>query len=324
VSRAAELPPPRAATAAPPGDLLELLQGVRRELRQRGEDFRGEWVERAAHDLHAGRQPGWYYPPVGRSGGIAFGSIRERRAWGHVHSEDEGGSRRLARALRDGLAQEAATVSIGFTGLPADSERRVLSDLAATPGGQVIERQAMSRVLGPEDANGPVDPPEALVRYPVRDVTLEALTDLDWRAFQGSVDDALVGGAPAEYRRVLSGLLENGLGPFLDAASATLAETEPLRLVGAILTAEVSAREAVFLDLMVDPERRRRGYARFLLRWALRALVGLGYASVRLWVTSSNTPALRLYQAEGFRRIASSTIYRWEEAVAGPQPHEAR
>jgi ribosomal protein S18 acetylase RimI-like enzyme len=324
VTRASEAGPPRRATGATADDLLELLQTVRRELVLRGEDFQGSWVERAAEDLRAGRQPGWFYSPARGAGGISFGNVRGGRAWGHVHATDERDADQLARALLADLPPEAATAHLGFTGLTVDAEHRLLARLTTDPGGSVIERYCMVRTLRPEDTEFDPRPPQGLERVPAREVTLAALADLDWRAFQGSVDDQLVGGDSAEYSRVLSGLFGNSLGLFLDAASTALIETEPTRLVGGILTAEVSSHEAVFVDIMVDPERRRRGYARFLLRWALRALVGLGYERVRLWVTAANGSAVRFYEVEGFRRVATTSIYRWERVAGAPQPQRSR
>jgi ribosomal protein S18 acetylase RimI-like enzyme len=324
VTRPAGAEAPRPATSARPDELLELLQTVRRELTLRGEDFQGSWVEPVAEELHTGRQPGWFFPLAGGRGGIAFGNVREGRAWGHVHSTAEGEALLLAEGLLDSLGPEVHSASLGFTGLTVDAEHRLLSTLAHRAGASVIERYCMVRALRPTDAEAPSHPPPGLERVPVRDVTLAALADLDWKAFRGSVDDRLVGGSPEEYARVLSGLLGNSLGLFLDAASTALVEKEPLRLVGGILTAEITSHEAVFVDIMVDPERRRRGLARFLLHWALRALVGLGYEKVRLWVTASNTPAVRFYEADGFRRIAATSIYRWERSDEGPQPQRSR
>jgi ribosomal protein S18 acetylase RimI-like enzyme len=321
---ASEIDAPRPATAASWDDLLELLQTVRRELILRGEDFTGNWVEPAAHDLKDGRQPGWYYSPASSKAGIAFGNARGPRAWGHVHDGDESCAIALARALLEGLAVESGTVSLGFTGLTVEAEGRVLGSLLGRPGSMVIERYAMVRTLQAIDTEAPTTPPAPIERVPVRAITVDALADLDWRSFRGSTDDLLVGGSVEEYARILNGLLANGLGPFLDVASTALLERTPDRVVGGILTAEVTAREAVFLDIMVDPERRQKGLGRFLVRWAMRALRGLGYEQVRLWVTASNTAALRLYDAEGFRRIATTRIYRWERPSGDPQAQRSR
>jgi ribosomal protein S18 acetylase RimI-like enzyme len=315
---------PRPATAASMDDLLELLQTVRRELVLRGEDFQGSWVETAANDLREGRQPGWYYPPSSARAGIAFGNLRGTRAWGHVHSAHRESAVLLAGALEEGLALQASSVSLGFTGLTVESESAVLAQLRERPGSVVIERYAMVRPLQGDDTRAPTDAPANLERMPVRDLTIAALSDLDYRAFRGTVDDQLVGGAVEEYARVLTGILDNGLGLFLDLASTGLIARDPVRLVAGILTSEVSSREAVFVDIMVDPTWRRRGIARFLVRWAMRALVGLGYQQVRLWVTASNTAALQFYESEGFRRVTTTRIYRWERTGQAPQPQRSR
>jgi ribosomal protein S18 acetylase RimI-like enzyme len=315
---------PRVATAASTDDLLELLQGVRKELLLRGEDFPGSWVEQAAADLRVGRQPGWVYPPAPGPGGIAFGNVRDRRAWGHVHALRGPDSLRLATALLDTLEPDVEAVSLGFSGLPIEIERGVLQNLATRPGGAIIERYAMVRTLRPGDISTPTAPPDGLSRVPIREVTVEALADLDWRSFRGSTDDRLVGGSIEEYTRVLEGLLGNGMGLFLDAASTALLQEEPPRLIAGILTSQVSAHEATFLDIMVDPEFRRHGYGRFLVRWAMRSLVGLGYERVRLWVTASNGTARTLYEAEGFLRVATTSIYRWDRPGEVPHPHASR
>jgi ribosomal protein S18 acetylase RimI-like enzyme len=322
------LPPtldgPRPATAAPADDLLELLQEVRREVALHEEDPTGEWVERSVEELRAGRKPGWFYARSDGGGGIAFANVRGARAWGHVHSTEEERSRRLAVALLDGLGNEIVAVSLGFTGLTVEDERRLAASLSSRPGAAVIERYAMERPLRAEDTAGGGDAPVGLRRVAVRDVTLAALAELDWRAFRGSLDDLMVGGSPEEYARMITSLLENGQGRSLDAASTVLLASEPDRLIGGVLTSEISSREAIFLDLIVDPESRGQGLGRFLLRWALRALRGLGYEKVRLWVTATNTVALRLYDSEGFGRVATTIIYRWDRPAAGPQPQRSR
>jgi len=80
----------------------------------------------------------------------------------------------------------------------------------------------------------------------------------------------------------------------------------------------------VFVEFVVDPAERRRGHGRFLFRWGLRALSALGYSSVRLWVTSANHAARRLYEGFGLRETASASIYRWARPGSEPQPHSER
>ncbi|WP_440997438.1 ribosomal protein S18-alanine N-acetyltransferase [Arhodomonas sp. SL1] len=70
-----------------------------------------------------------------------------------------------------------------------------------------------------------------------------------------------------------------------------------------------AAGEAHILNLAVDPERRREGFARRLLRRGLERARELGADTLFLEVRPSNTAALRLYLAEGFRRVGRRRDY---------------
>ncbi len=319
--------PPRSTAGAPLEALLELVQTLKRSLAERREAPAGPWVEEVAEDLRAGRRRGWYYPPE-TGGGLAFYATRAVAAFGHVHVGPESGADeralQLATALLDGLPAEVGSIDVGFTGLEAEAERRLLDRLSTRPGSTKIERQAVERSLGPSDGVEPPGRPADLLQVPLTDVTVEALAELDRRAFAGTVDELLVGPSFEDHFRVMEALLSNRLGLFLGNASCALLVPQPPRLVGIFLAAEQSPRHAVLLSFMVDPADRGRGYARYLMRWGLRALWALGYSSVHLWVTVANVPARTLYESMGFRPIASAAIYRWERGVAEPQPHSAR
>ena len=318
---------PRSPAGAPAEELLELVQLVRRDLRSRRESPTGEWVETIALELRAGKRPGWYLPTAG-GGGLAFYSERGEDAFGHVHAgEGPDGEERavaLATTLLDHLPSTVRSIDLGWTGLAPASERRVAERLAARAGSTVIARGVVERALTAADGADPRGPPPGLAQVPVTDVTLDALASLDRRAYAGTVDELLVGPRLEDHRRVIESLLEGSLGPFLGEASSALLVPDPPRLVGAIFTAEQSPRHAVFLNFMIDPSDRGRGHGRYLLRWGLRALRALGYEGVHLWVTDANVPARTLYEETGFRRVASSTIYRWERPVAPEQAHSSR
>ncbi len=318
---------PLSTAGAPLDDLLELVQSMRRELRRRDEAPSGEWVEQSANDLRSGTKVGWYYP-VAAGGGLAFYATQGREAYGHVHAGEgpEAADRtlRLAHQLLDSLPATVGSIDVGFTGLAAEAERKLLSQISERPGSTVIDRLALERELGPPDADGPGAAPDHLTLVPARAVTVEALADLDRRAFSGTVDELLIGPSPDDYVRVLRAMLGGSLGRFLDEASVALLVPDPPTLVGALLSGEQTPRTAIFLDFLVDPAARGRGYGRYLLRWGFRALFALGYSSVRLWVTSANASARHLYDALGFRTVATAAIYRWERAPAGPQPHAVR
>ncbi len=319
--------PPRSTAGAPLDGLLELVQGLKRSLVERREAPRGSWVEEVAEDLRAGRRVGWYYPPS-NGGGLTFYAARGADAFGHVHVEPgpdrESQAMALSSALLDALPPTLQTIDVGFTGLDRDTERRLLDRLSSRTGSTIIEREALERPIGPEDGGPAESIPAGLVRVPLTDVTVDALADLDQRAFAGTVDELLVGRGFENHRRVMEALLSGSLGAFLGPASCALVESEVPRLAAVFLAAEESPRRAILLSFMVDPAHRRKGLGRHLMRWGLRALWALGYSSVHLWVTLANAPARALYAAFGFRPFAFATIYRWERAGAAPQPHSDR
>ncbi len=319
--------PPRSTRDAPMEELLELVQLVQRELLLRDEAPTGNWVEASATDLRTGDKSGWYYP-IASGGGVAFRSERDTASFAHVHIGP--GPDTLARAaalsetLLDSLPDPVRSASVGFTGLTTEQEEALMGHLSKRAGSTVIRRFAMERPLRSRDGQGLPPVPDALVLVPVREITLDALSVLDQRAFRGTTDELLIGSELAEYRRVLTALLAGAVGRFLDEASTALYRRDPPALAGAILTSEKSARRAVFQDFMVDPELRGRGYGEYLLRWAFRALWALGYERVRLWVSATNQTARRLYDSVGFSITHSAVIYRWDRVPLAPQPQSNR
>ncbi len=320
--------PPRPATTASADDLLELFQAIRKELELREEAPSGAWVESSVAEARAGTKPAWYYPPSDDGGGISFYSRRGPKVWGHVHAgaRPRAGerARRLSEAMLGALPPDVHWISVGFSGFDLREERALAHALAARPGAIAIERFQMERTVRREGPPTVVDPPSGLQLIPVRAATVEALGELDARGFGGSVDDVVMGGTVGEYTEIVQSLLDSRIGRFLDEASTLLYEPSPPRLAGGILVSEASPREAVILDLVVDPERRGHGYGRFLLRWGLRALHALGYTTATLWVTEANRPALRLYESEGFARTASTVLFHWTRPSGEPQPQTSR
>ena len=318
---------PLPAARARLDDLVEIVQQVRKALLARDESPAGDWVERTAEDLRSGRTPGWYYP-LTPGAGVSFYSVSGGEAYGHVHVAEEAEAvdrgERLVGALLAQLPAEVRSVNIGFTGLSPAHEEELLGRLAGRPGATILERMAMERSLGIEDGRPPGPVPDHLALVPIRAVTVDALADLDFRSVRGTLDAQLIGDRVEEYRRVTEALIGGSLGRFLDEASTALYLPDPPRLVGAILSAERSPRKGIFVNFMVDPEFRRRGYGRYLFRWGLRALWALGYERVHLWVTAGNEPARRLYHEFRLEPTVRSTIYRVTRASGPAQPHSDR
>ncbi|MCI4327804.1 MAG: GNAT family N-acetyltransferase [Thermoplasmata archaeon] len=319
------IPDPRPATEARPDVLLELVHSVRAALLARGESISSAWVEEAAHDLKAGRQVGW---TLGTEA-IAFASPRAARTFGHVHVE--GPDDRVERAetlfavLITHLDAPLARLEGGVSGLTDEEEAALADRFVRVPGASILLRARMERPVPPPLPGGALSDPPSVERRPVRSIPIDALTNLDWRAFQGTPDQNLVADTFEEDRQSVSDMLGGRVGRFLDEASTTLVRPDG-QLVGAVLISEHDPRTAVFLDILVDPSQRRQGLGRFLVLWGLRAMTALGYSTARLWVTEANRPAWSLYVSLGFAVTGRARLYRYiRPAVDSPgHPHTSR
>ncbi|MCI4337397.1 MAG: GNAT family N-acetyltransferase, partial [Thermoplasmata archaeon] len=148
------------------------------------------------------------------------------------------------------------------------------------------------------------------------------LAEFDWHGFQHTPDASLVADSPEEDARVLREILEGRLGRYLNEASTALVDGEG-RLAAFLLTSEQNPRRAVYLDLVVRPEARRQGVARYLLKWGARSLAGLGHSAVRLWVSEANSAARTLYDSIGFRPVGRAVIYRFGGDSGASQAHRS-
>jgi ribosomal protein S18 acetylase RimI-like enzyme len=302
------------ARDAPPDELLERTNLLWKELIRRGEPISRAWVEEAARDLKTGDLPGLWLPGTTGAPGLAVYSMRHSRVFAHAHVDPgpDQGPRMvlLVRTLLANLPGGVGRADVGLSGLPESTEEEVGQALVAELGGSIVLRRGLQRAVGPADAAEVAPPLPGARAMRVRDIPVGLLAALDWRAFQGTADANLVADTIEEDRRGLEELLQGRLGRFLDEASELLVTGDD-RLVGAILVSEQDARHAMVCDIAVEPAERRRGIARFLIRRSLRALLGLGYGYLRLWVTEANAPARSLYGGLGFTMVSTARIYRW-------------
>jgi ribosomal-protein-alanine N-acetyltransferase len=101
------------------------------------------------------------------------------------------------------------------------------------------------------------------------------------------------------------------LGNFRDALaagySARVGERDGRIVAYGVLT--LAPGEAQVLNLSVVPDARRAGLGRVLLAQFLDDARRLGAEQVFLEVRVSNTPAIKLYEHEGFERVGRRTAY---------------
>lgn len=88
----------------------------------------------------------------------------------------------------------------------------------------------------------------------------------------------------------------------------TFVAQESDRIVGYVI-ARISGSEGEILDLAVLPERRRRGIGASLLATVWDAMQSEGVKELYLEVRETNTAAIALYRARGFRPVGVRPRY---------------
>ncbi len=87
------------------------------------------------------------------------------------------------------------------------------------------------------------------------------------------------------------------------------ARKTPQSVVVAFCICEIVADEMHILDLVVGPEHRRQGLARWLLAYAFDRAARRGAERAFLEVRRSNEPALTLYRSLGFHVLSERRDY---------------
>ena len=77
------------------------------------------------------------------------------------------------------------------------------------------------------------------------------------------------------------------------------------RMAGAVLVVDVGGETAQLRLLHVEPEARGLGIGRALVDECVAFARSAGYARIRLWTHSVLLSARRIYEAAGFRLVAS-------------------
>src|ERR1700677_410268 len=102
-----------------------------------------------------------------------------------------------------------------------------------------------------------------------------------------------------------------GCGQFLPEASFLLRPVNHERPIGMVLTSCVSESVGHTTQICVMPGYHGQGLGRYLIESAIRALRARQFHTLSLTVTSSNTPAVRLYESLGFRTIKPFAAGVW-------------
>lgn len=117
-------------------------------------------------------------------------------------------------------------------------------------------------------------------------------------AYRGTVDDE--GESEADAVAEVERTMEGGYGPLLGDGSLVIEDGR--RMVGACMTTLFES-DPFLTYLVVDPEMQRRGIGTFLVGASGNALLSGGYATLDLFVTEANEPAVNLYRKLGFQVV---------------------
>lgn len=312
------------------GDLLELLVDMRRALKARGESLPPSWPEESLEEVRAGRLLGWVLLPQGEERGLAILAVRNGRAFGQVHLEGPPEGRRGGMELLQVVVRERPSglrrMDLALSCERSETEEawgRAIDAAGPSLAYTVVRRRAMVRALSSDSPPPSVELPKEFRFVPALALGAGLLASVDFPAFAGGPDAAMVAETPEDNERLLRGLMDGDLGaPLREASPAVLMEEPDTdggprgHLVAFALCLEENPHSALVADIAVLPRFRGRGIGSALLARSLRGLVALGFTEARLWVTEANQGALRIYERAGFTTERVGRVLRW--TAAGP------
>ena len=152
------------------------------------------------------------------------------------------------------------------------------------------------------------------------DRCFESCAGLIERAYTRHVDSEIneqyrsEAGASRFLRNVV---LLPGCGQFLPEASLVIPGSGRNELQGVILTSVVAPRVAHVTQICLLPSLQGKGLGRALLNASIDALHARQFQGLSLTVTSANTPAVHLYETEGFRVLRTFSAAVWDSKRLG-------
>lgn len=127
-------------------------------------------------------------------------------------------------------------------------------------------------------------------------------------AYEGHIEQqfGMHVGTPEEWQDYVTSIWKAASGTYLPLAS-WLARDETGTIAGVSL-ASLWMGSPLLSEIGVRKDRRGKGLGRQLLIATMNALVDLGYDRLALYVTLGNDPAIRLYEALGFRQDGARSL----------------
>lgn len=253
------------------------------------------------------RPPGHATPSHRRAAPLlGYATVRDRSGELVVEPRHRrrGLGRLLLRAVRD--AGGAAVWAHGR--LPG-------AEALADAEGWRAERELwrMERSLEPGSDPPAVDPPHLdglVVRPFVVGQDEDAWLRVNARAFAHH---------PEQGRMTLADLVAREGEPWFDAGDLLLAEQDGRLVASAWLKVQPGADTGELYVLGVDPDAQGQGLGRHLTACALARLAGRGLRRAALYVSATDTPAVRTYRRAGFTRTRVDVQYAAPQGPGSPR-----
>lgn len=166
---------------------------------------------------------------------------------------------------------------------------------------------------GRAPARAPSPAPPRIERW--TDRCFEPCSRLIERAYARHVDSEIneqyrsEAGASRFLRNVV---LLPGCGQFLPEASLVIPGNGRNEMHGVVLTSVVAPRVAHVTQICLLPSLHGKGLGRALLDACIEALRARNFQGLSLTVTSANSPAVLLYESEGFRVLRTFSAAVWD------------
>jgi GNAT superfamily N-acetyltransferase len=148
-----------------------------------------------------------------------------------------------------------------------------------------------------------------------RGAELGAAAEVMQAAYRGGIDAEIseLYRTPGGCRTVLQNLIHQRLGGLFVAEASALARYQG-QLIGFTVITEIAPQQGHLAQIVVLPQYQGQGVGRALLRHSQARLIDLKFPTLSLIVSQANHPALKLYQAMGFRSVLTFSVFTWDRS----------
>ena len=296
-----------------PAETLRLVSECAATLRSEGKSWADFYANAGRRKVEDGSYLGvlWISPGGDAIASVAWEVSGELGRRGGIYLAEGYQRRSVLEAFLDRLESETAT-ELPFISWAGDVPGVPDDQCAAVFQGRGYVSVVRADMRFPKRI--PLTPTASSPSVTLRNLTFSDEADIADLLFRVYADDPLERALFATTsdqregaRRGTHGLLHGEVGRWIPEASFGIFDGG--RLVAQTLANELGG--GLITEVGVDPSFRRRGFARRLLPFTIRALRAAGFEEPRLVVTMRNERAVRLYLSLGFEFVPGGDGRMW-------------